>query len=314
MKNKMMSLMFVFAMLMQLTVPVLAAGPTNSVSEYTRSTEIIGIKMNAEGEYALEVPSNTRSGEYDYLPVGRLNVSAADSKAIDVINQSKLSQDTKEGVLNKIRQAQENGEDELVVSVFSPDLRGITDERTDTIYHTYQGYEMKSDIVYVTGASTGWVTIASGVNAQNVAADIANTILSVAGFTGSTAVTLLSSGAAVLSLFSNFSSTIVTGTRDDYFQMRLSYNSQTQYTYAKVGTSWYLGLVSSAVQVTRVGTEQYYKNYRGSTANPCLNDRYVNYIHKSPNYDSPWAKAYQYYLLPEEELVRWSTGNVTFLF
>ena len=96
--------------------------------------------------------------------------------------------------------------------------------------------------------------------------------------------------------------------------MRLAYDSQTQFTYAAVGTDWYLGLVSSAVTLNSIATEQYYKNYTGTETNPLLEERFVSISAKSENFDSPWAKAYQYYLLPEEELLRWTVGNVTFIF
>ncbi len=309
MKKELCALALSLAMLGQLVTPVFAYGNSSLGEDYSIDTEFENIKMNEDGEYALEIVPQTRSTGTTYLPVGRLDIDPFDSGDVNKVLQTDLEEETKGEILTRVEDAKKNGNFDLQIAVFSPELLSNETVR----YYSYQGHEMKTEIIANIGESTGPQTIASGPNTQEITADVFNVIISAVGLKN-IPVAILGTGLSVLSLFSDFSTKLVSGSASDYFVMRLAYDSQTQFTYAAVGTDWYLGLVSSAVTLNSIATEQYYKNYTGTETNPLLEERFVSISAKSENFDSPWAKAYQYYLLPEEELLRWTVGNVTFIF
>lgn len=295
-------------MIFQCCVPALAADL--NMFKYTEDTEVENIKRSSDGEYAMVIPATARSMT-EYLPVGRLDVDPSNSQELSSLQANPyITQAAKEEIAQKIEEA--NNPD-LEISIYSPELLR-TDERTEIKYHTYNGHEMMSEIIYYSGVSIPYTTVSSGSTTLNLAENLANLGISVLGFANLTPVTFLATGMAVLTLLTD-TGTLTSASASDYLQVMLVYNDQVQMTHTKMADgTWALGLTSSAVQITRIGVCQYFRHYSGTKPNPNTYDRYVSEIRKSPHYDDPWATAYQYQQLPEEELIRWYVGSATFLF
>lgn len=308
MKRRLLNVLLVCVLVFQCSIPVLATDVGTFV--YTMDTEVDNIKMSSNGEYAMVIPATARS-TMQYLPVGRLDIDPADQQEISSFQANPyITQAAKEVISQKLETL--TGP-ETKISVFSPELLR-TDDRTEIKYHTYNGHEMMSEIIYTSGASVEYKTVASGTTVRNLAANLTNVAISALGFTNLTPITILSTGLAILTLMTD-TGTLTSASASDYLQLMLVYNDQVQMTHTKMADgTWALGLTSSAVQVTRIGTCQYYRHYSGSAPNPCTEERYISETRKSPHYDNPWATAYQYQLQPEEELLRWTVGSTTYLF
>lgn len=308
MKRRLLPMFIAAILAFQCCIPVLAVDMGTFV--YTMDTEVENIKESPDGKYAMVIPATTRSTT-QYLPVGRLDIDPSDQQEVSNLQSNPYITQAAKAVISQKLEVINNPE--AKISVFSPELLR-TDDRTEIKYHTYNGHEMMSEIIYTSGASVPYKTVESGTTVRNLAANLTNVAISVLGFANLTPITILSTGVAILTLMTDTGS-LTSASASDYLQLMLVYNDQVQMTHTKMADgTWALGLTSSAVQVTRIGTCQYYRYYSGSAPNPCTKERYINEIRKSPHYDNPWATAYQYQLQPEEELLRWRVGSTTYLF
>ncbi len=278
---------------------------------YSRTTEFEDIKMSSDGTYALELEPDI------FLPVGRVDVNLSDKKNVATfLAREDIPDVVKEEVEKKQRLALEIENDSATVSYFSSEL--LTSQMTrgteTSIYYTYDGHEMRSDQLISTGLNTGWQTIASGSNTDEVTGSLANFTLNVAGLTD-LKVSILSTGLTLLQAFYNqYGTSWVTGSTSDFFQMRIIYNDIKQWTYGKTAYGWQLGLGSEKVTLTQVDSEEYHYNSSKREGKTYQSSNIVSTYRQSPHFDSPWATAWQWLPGGISEWVSWKVGNKEFVF
>ena len=123
---------------------------------------------------------------------------------------------------------------------------------------------------------------------------------------------------SLLQAFKNhFNNTVLTGVTKDFAQIKLVFDCIDQYTYAKYGSGWNLGLYTQSITIKSSRTLQYY--YDASIRNGREYEtplRTINEGHMSAHYSSPWAVAYQYQFstVPYEEKLSWKVKTRTFMF
>lgn len=161
--------------------------------------------------------------------------------------------------------------------------------------------------------NTLYQTISRGTTAKNVADGIFDVALAIASLTKY--VGFLTTGISLYDAFANmFGISWATGATDDSVQVRLIYDNTDQWTSRNINGEWYIGLVTQKVVISNIASEQYYWNSVNRQGHTYPKNRNVSVTHKSSNFDSPWAVAYQWCYNPVTEYMHWQRGGVLFYF
>ena len=119
-------------------------------------------------------------------------------------------------------------------------------------YYTYHGHPMKDELIYYHNLSTGYQTICRGSGASAAAGGISGVILDLAGY-GCVAVALFNTAITAYHAYTDITGTSpVSGSYEDFVQVKINYDVCTKYTYADLGygDGYRLGAVTQ--QVLRV--------------------------------------------------------------
>lgn len=285
------SLILAIVICMTLTTESKAKGYiVNGTHVNVQKSEFDGILEIGEKRYGIE----TEQGEI--IETGRLDIDLLNTLEYEeALDRNDIPEEVKDALRDKREKAVKSGYDSARVTIFSPDLineEGISAYGESTSYYTYNGHSMKSVQLYSTGISTGWEYIKSGKSTKDTANNLISVILTGVGLSNKT-LSFVAAGLSALQIFYNqYSSAIINGHTNDYLQVRLIYDDVDQWTYGKSGDIWKLGLITAKATITKIGIEQYYYDSAVSKGRTATSDRYVNLIHKSPHFDSPWATAW----------------------
>lgn len=132
-------------------------------------------------------------------------------------------------------------------------------------YYTYHGYSMKDELIGGTGLSTGYVTVCRGVEAYGDAKSINGVVLDLAGY-GSKAVSIFNSALTLYRAYTDITGTApISGSYEDFIQVKLSYDVWTKYTYADLGygDGYRLGAVTQKIRLIDIEILQYYADCNG---------------------------------------------------
>ncbi|MDR1821036.1 MAG: hypothetical protein LBQ91_01225 [Oscillospiraceae bacterium] len=316
-----------------------------SQKSYSRQTAYKGIRSSTDGYYAMEV--DVSSGT-DTVPVGRLDIDLCDTAAVNAaLLRSDISDNVKAAIYEKHLKALENGDESVTASLFSSDLlysgssnaaqlpTGSASFTVDSLlavkgsaitaaplstttitYYTYNGSQMKSEKLYTNGISTGWEYIQRGATSGTTAGNIFSVIVNAVGVTTTAPIPFVSAAISLLQTALNqLSASSITGHGNDYVQARVMYNDVQQWTYLNAGGStWWIGLYSQQVTVTRVSSEQYYYNAVAGGRIASTDRTNLNIVKKTAHFDSPWAYAYQWANNYVTETVQCKIGSKTLYF
>lgn len=136
---------------------------------------------------------------------------------------------------------------------------------TTTRYYTYHGYPMKDELIGGIGLSTGYMTVCRGAETGGAAKSITGVILDLAGY-GSRAVSIFNSALTLYHAYSEISGTSpISGSYEDFIQVKLNYDVWTKYTYADLGygDGYRLGAVTQKVRLIDIEILQYYAGCNG---------------------------------------------------
>lgn len=286
------------------------------------ATECDTIYTTADGTYAMDVC--TDDGE-EYIPVGRLDISLADAESVQAaLNHPGIAPEMKTHIQKRYDEAQQSGNTDAVLTVFSQELLPRT--RT-TEYITYKGIPMRTDVIKETNLSTPTQRVASGFLTSSAAKSVRDVALSALGLTNSQKKLLafVPKLSGSISLFLAFveagNSSYVTGSREDFLEASMRYNNTVQWTYASVGGVWTMCAVTQCAEILELYSKQYYYNTTTYSGEEHITDRDLvdpktntGYLLKTPGYSAPYAKAYQCLNNPVEEWMSWTVYNTTFYF
>lgn len=307
MKNqfrRVLSLMLCMVLLFSLSYPALADTPS------VVSTEFQDVKKTS-ADYVLTVGDG--SDEFEY-PVGRVDISFANAESVAaVLNDNRIPQEVKDHIARRYTTAVEEGNTNITMVYFSQELLPQTRGWAEPEYRTINGTYMRTDRLYETGIPAE-KRIASGQAVAQVLGSLSDLTLLAAGMAGGVSVSLTASGISLLQILINKGKDdYVTGSRDDYIDIKITYDCVTQWTYASIGSDWQLGLVSQKGTITQIEYEVYtYSEELGG--NTEKDSRNVTATHKSESFSSPWNKAYQNLNSPVEEWVRARINGVYIYF
>lgn len=306
-----------FLMAFGLNIEVLAAESTINAYHveqekmavfYSTETKFEDIYQGNDGSYALHLKDT------GFTRVGRLDVdTASESNVFATLNDSRLTPEVKEYIRLKYEEAKAGGNTNINISIFSQELLPQTRDTT-TEYRTYNGVEMRTDRVYVEGAETPWTDVSRGAKTKEVCNNISSIGLSFLGLAPITTISVAAGAASLLAAFINAGyNSYVTGSSSDFLQAFMKYDSTTQWTYARIGTDWQLGLVSQKAYVRYVKMKQYYMNNNNQGKSYTITTD-IGSTYTSTYFNSPWAAAYQNMNNPLEEWGYWTVGSKRFYF
>lgn len=175
---------------------------------------------------------------------------------------------------------------------------------------------MKNYQVVYKSLSSGTQRIKQGKSASKFASQIPSLILTLLGNTAKKELQVLSFKGSLLQIFYNvFGSDSVSANTRDYIELDLDFDKVDQWTYAKLGDSYYIGLFSQKVIIREAEIKQYYYNAKKRKGNKVVtNKRGLSKVIKGEHYSSPWATAYTFAGNPRNENVHAKWGGVTFYF
>jgi len=136
---------------------------------------------------------------------------------------------------------------------------GGSGKTTSIRYYTYHGYAMKDELIYYYNLSTGYETICKGSEANIAANSISSVFLDLAGY-GSVAFALFNSARTAYQAYAEITGTSpVSGSYEDFVQVKLNYDVCTKYTYADLGygDGYRLGAVTQRVRLIYIDIFQY---------------------------------------------------------
>ncbi len=286
---------------------------TLSSKKYNIDTEFEGIKKSKDDCYAMVV--ETADGEVN-VPVGKLEIDLSSESDIEaVLSNEKIALEIKERLQERYEQAVECGNTDAKAVLFSEELLPAEKEPNTrgSTYTTYKGARMRSDKICYTGLSTRTVTIKSGTGTKNTCSSVYDFIMTAATYEKH--VSFFSTSITLFRAFMNaWGGEWVTGTTKDKSEMYIQYDNIDQWTYKQVGDEWRMGLCTQRATVTKIWAREYYWDVAKNKGIDWNNTRYVSIMHMSPDFSSPWAKAYQYAGNPYLEWMNGRCGNVTFCF
>jgi hypothetical protein len=264
----------------------------------------------------------TKDGE-KAIPVGKIDINLANpNQIIDAINNRLISPEVKERLKMRHKQVVESGYMVAKATFFSPDLlpnnKSVSTSYSaqppyTTTYYTYNGSQMKSEQLFYDNLDTQYQVISSGSLAKNIADNICN--LAVIAVTKIKYVNFFTTAISLYDAFANaYGASWATGATNDYVQVKLIYDNTDQWTYRNINGDWYLGLVSQKAVISNIASVQYYYNKAKLSGKTFERSRNVSVTHKSSDFDSPWAVAYQWCNNHVNETLSWQCGGVLFYF
>jgi hypothetical protein len=124
---------------------------------------------------------------------------------------------------------------------------------------------MKDELIGGIGLSTGFVTVCRGAEAYGAAQGITGVVLDLAGY-GSKAVSIFNSVLTLYRAYTDITGTApISGSYEDFIQVKLNYDVWTKYTYADLGfgDGYRLGAVTQKVRLIDIEILQYYAGCNG---------------------------------------------------
>jgi len=168
---------------------------------------------------------------------------------------------------------------------------GGSGQITSTKYYTYHGYPMKEEMICYYNMSTGYETICKGTDTSGVANSMSNMILDLAGY-GSVAVGLFNSAMTACQTYADLTGTApISGSSEDFVQVKLNYDVSTKYTYADLGygDGYRLGAVTQKVRLIDIDILQYYADCKGGKE--LSTHQVLDRTYTTVNYSNPAPKA-----------------------
>lgn len=124
---------------------------------------------------------------------------------------------------------------------------------------------MKDELICYYNLSTGYQTICSGTGASAAASGISGVLLDLAGY-GTVYVAVFNTAMTAYRAYTDITGTSpVSGSYEDFVQVKLNYDVITKYTYVDpgYGDGYRLGSVTQQVRLIDTDILQYYANYNG---------------------------------------------------
>ena len=296
----------------------ISSNPSNGY--YYLETEAPNIKMSDTGDYAMVVYVGNK--EF-FLPVGMIYINFADwTNVKTIIEDPRITSEVKEAVLMYYEDAKSQGLNELYGELFSPDLLSEQERNNSMLdgssrgssYNIINGVTMKTDTLIANGKDTGYKYVDQGTTTKSTVQNIISAAFAVAGLFNVT-FAFISTGISLYQAFtSSYGNTWVSGSTSDYCQVAITYNSVRQWTYRMDGGEWRLGLTSQYVKIRTLSSRTYHYDNSTSTGNTKNTSRSSSIELETDHYSDPWLYAYNHYLSPVSESVRWKVGAVTFSF
>lgn len=313
--KKYLTVVVCICILMQLPLETYALADADTIK--IAGTE--NISRNADSTYAMVYDGQSTA-------VSKKEISFADGKKINTLIESEeLPSEVTQSIQENYERAKSLGIDKDVeVVIYAPEKvsesgnnnPGISTLSNDaTTYYTYKNTKMKNYQVVYRGLSTGFKRIKNGKDASKFASQIPDLVL-LLGSCASSKLKVASFGASLLQIFLKaFGSDFVTGNKNDFIELDISYDKVDQWTYAKLGNSYSIGLFSQKVTITEANIKQYYYNAKKNQGKSKLTSKKgLSKVMKGTHYSSPWATAYTFAGSPRNENVTAKWGNKTYYF
>ncbi|WP_372632164.1 DUF5022 domain-containing protein [Cohnella sp.] len=270
--------------------------------------------------------------EKQLLKVEKLDLHLIDQLAIEnVFNSYSINEEIKKDILEMSKIAVESGNNEARASLYTAakvpqDSGTIGTMAQITSYYTYNGRNLRQDMIYFYDMSTTWKTISSGANTKSVAEGLSNFAIWGVGSFGSAsialAVNLYVGALTAISTFVNLVGyTPIGGATSDTIQVKIDYDKWTKYDYVQdctgcQGATYLLGTVTQKVRIIKIDHYMYFYTNSGGksttfTTNP--NQTYET-AYTTANYSNPAPKAIQYYGSPWTEYVQFRVYNTEVAF
>ena len=310
--KKAICLLMALSLAFGIAMPAVAAENVDN-EVYMEETSFEGVKRAASGEYAICVPASTTGNQDLYLPVGRLDIDVDTlTHNNSILESTNLEPETKEYIENLKKQALQEGNTDMTITVFSPELLPATRGSHEFYYTTPSGREMKGEYVYAYDLERH-VTHVEGTKAAEYAEDIYTLAVIGAGF-GPGPLPFIAAGVSLIDFFIDSTGYTAIGGAEDWCYMDIKYDSYTQFTYDHNGTAdWCLLLTTQKVLVDRIVTKQHYKvtdtQYRSVDHTIYPNATYV-----TPNFEDPWDKALASAPYGDSEVLSFKFAGKTFYF
>lgn len=284
-----------------------------NASEYT-STLHDGVLRTSDGEYILEVGSGV---EKEYYPAGRMDIDFSDPQSVSMaLNDVRIAEEMKGYISSEYEKAVRTGNMQATMTVYSQELLPAT-RTSETTYRTYNGVEMRTDRIYYQNLMTRTETLVRGINTEQVAANTTGITLSVLGLCQIPYISAVAGGLSLLQAFISAAAgnvNYVTGSSSDFVEYQMTYDTTTQWTYARIGTDWQLGLVSQSAEIIGLETVTYFYNPNTHSGKSNRTITEAGTVIRSQNFHSPWAAAYQNMNSPVEEWVGYYSNGVVVYF
>lgn len=296
---------------------------------YTYDTEFLNIRKSTGEEYALE-------SEGQLICVDRNDIDLSNSVEVAKwMNNVDIPTEVRNGIKEQYEEYLNNQDlcDSPVIVLFSPsNSSGMLRSAEWTPEYTYTDsngnkHQMKSYRIYSNGISSEMETVESGANTRNTdiitnGTTIALTAIGVAPLqpAASLAVTL---GGGALTLYEAYlfymDAQVTSGSRHDYVQAAITYDSIHQYTYVKNGETWRFGLQTTWADITDIDFRVYFynaKTHSGTLLEDEFQSEYGVRCEEiyTPNFNSPYAKTYDLFLQGTQDIepISIKIGNHTF--
>ena len=226
-------------------MPVAASEKNEILYEIQNVTqsEDIGFTEIGQGIYLCE---GTDGSEY---VTGGAEIDLTSEESVNsILSNPYLEQEIKDEVLEAYYLVQNMGQ-EVECMVYSPDLIPENPEiqpyATIEKYSTYNGLQMKSEIIQLNGLNTGRKRAVAGRGTKNLCSGL-KTLVVTALSVAIGEIPVIGSGLSVLQAFNDlYGSNIATGSTEDYLEIGLKYDRCNQFTYCQTSPNiWELGLCS----------------------------------------------------------------------
>lgn len=281
---------------------VLVICMSSSVLASMRPVDSQEISFSA-GTDTMTVGEGERGETY---PVGRIDISLADPSSVaDALANENIAQEIKDYISARYAKALESRDTNVVLTLFSQELLPQTRGMAEPVYRTVNGIQMRTDRLEEYGLQVeDKIVIGSGM--RTTLSNLSNITISTLGMSDIENIALTAGGVSLLSaLIQAGMDSYITGSREDFTRLTITYNNMTQWTYGYTGSEWQLGLVSQQAEVTSTNAFVYmYNDGNVKTKNIPNSFGTGEKLFRSPNYGSPWTVAYQNLNMPITEWLR----------
>lgn len=287
----------------------------NFMQEYFQyNTEFQDIKQSSNGEYALEMDSQ-------FAHVERRDIDLSNITEVNnLVSDVDIPVEVRNVIWEHFEKAKNNPSlfSDSTITLFSPAIMTRSTEWTPEYTYTDPNggkHQMKSYRIYSNGISTEMETVESGANTMNTniisnGTTVALTAIGavVANPAVSLAVTL---GGGALTLYEAYlfytDAQVTSGSRYDYVQAAITYDSIHQFTYVKNGETWRFGLQTTWADITDIDFRVYFYNARTHSGQLFEDEFQSEYGVRceeiyTRNFNSPYARTYNLFLQGTQDI------------